>query len=173
MATSLYDLSVGSYLQTLGAVVNVMNKGSEHFSANNIDADTIVGVRLAEDMLPFQFQVISVVHHSMATVKSLISGEFGIPPKTEPMSYKALTELVENTLVAMQAVSEESVNNAAGGSVTFKMGETQIPFTSENFVLSFSLPNLNFHATTIYDILRMKGVALGKRDYLGKMRVGV
>lgn len=173
MATSLYDLSVGSYLQTLGAVVNVMNKGSEYFAANNINPDTMVGERLAEDMLPFQFQVISVVHHSMATVKALALGEFGIPPKVEPMSYKALTELVENTLVDMKTISEEAVNNAAGGSVIFKMGETQIPFTSENFVLSFSLPNLNFHAATIYDMLRIKGVALGKLDYLGSMRVGV
>lgn len=173
MATSLYDLSVGSYLQTLGAVVNIMNKGSDYFQANNINPDTMVGERLIEDMLPFQFQVISVVHHSMATVKSLVSGEFGIPPKVEPMSYKALTDLVEDTLVAMQTISEVSINDAAGGTVTFKMGETKIPFTSENFVLSFSLPNLHFHAATIYDMLRIKGVELGKLDYLGTMRVGV
>ncbi len=46
----------------------------------------------------------------------------------------------------------------------------EIPFTAENFVLSFSLPNFYFHATTAYDILRMKGVPLGKLDYLGQMR---
>ena len=37
--------------------------------------------------------------------------------------------------------------------------------------MSFSLPNLHFHATTAYDILRLKGVALGKRDYLGQPRL--
>ena len=44
-------------------------------------------------------------------------------------------------------------------------------FTVEDFLLSFSIPNLHFHATTAYDILRMKGVPLGKRDYLGRIRV--
>jgi len=57
--------------------------------------------------------------------------------------------------------------------VIFKLGANQMPFTTENFVLSFSLPNLYFHATTAYDILRMKGVPLGKRDFLGQMRMGV
>ncbi len=47
----------------------------------------------------------------------------------------------------------------------------KLPFKAEGFLLSFSLPNFHFHATTAYDILRMKGVPLGKRDYLGKMRI--
>ena len=48
----------------------------------------------------------------------------------------------------------------------------EIPFSNENFVLSFSLPNLYFHATTAYDILRMQGVGVGKRDFLGQLRMG-
>ena len=47
----------------------------------------------------------------------------------------------------------------------------KLPFKAEGFLLSFSLPNFHFHATTAYDILRMKGVQIGKRDYMGKMRV--
>jgi hypothetical protein len=45
-----------------------------------------------------------------------------------------------------------------------------VDFTAENFLLSFSLPNFYFHATTAYDILRWKGVKLGKTDFLGAMR---
>ena len=52
------------------------------------------------------------------------------------------------------------------------MGSTKIPFTAQNFALSFSLPNFYFHATTAYDILRMKGVKLGKMDFLGAMAAG-
>jgi hypothetical protein len=47
----------------------------------------------------------------------------------------------------------------------------KLPFMAEGFLLSFSLPNFYFHATTAYDILRTKGVPLGKRDYLGKLRL--
>ena len=48
----------------------------------------------------------------------------------------------------------------------------EIPFTNENFVLGFSIPNLNFHATTAYDLLRMNGVQLSKMDYLGELKMG-
>ena len=54
--------------------------------------------------------------------------------------------------------------------MAFEMGGRRIPFTAEGFVLSFSLPNFHFHAATTYDMLRMRGVPLGKRDYMGALR---
>ena len=62
------------------------------------------------------------------------------------------------------------VNALEGKDVVFQIRDTKIPFTAEGFVQSFSLPNFYFHATTAYDILRSKGVPLGKRDFLGRMR---
>ncbi len=56
--------------------------------------------------------------------------------------------------------------------MVFKLGKNELPFTNRNFLLSFSLPNFYFHATTAYDILRMLGVPLGKRDFLGNMKIG-
>ena len=60
----------------------------------------------------------------------------------------------------------------AGKPMKFEMTNVEIPFTAENFILSFSLPNFYFHATTIYGMLRMAGVPLGKMDFLGNMRMG-
>jgi hypothetical protein len=53
----------------------------------------------------------------------------------------------------------------------FQMRDFRMPFTAEDFLLSFSQPNFYFHAATAYDILRMKGVAVGKRDFMGKLRL--
>ena len=53
----------------------------------------------------------------------------------------------------------------------FEFRDVKLPFTAENFLMTFSLPNLHFHATTAYDLLRMKGVPVGKRDYTGPMRI--
>ncbi len=53
----------------------------------------------------------------------------------------------------------------------FHIRDFKMPFTAEGFLMSFSLPNFYFHATTAYDILRSKGVPLGKRDYMGQMRM--
>jgi hypothetical protein len=63
------------------------------------------------------------------------------------------------------------VNTLEGKDVVFEVRDMKLPFTAEGFLLSFSLPNFYFHATTAYDILRTKGVPLGKRDFLGKMRL--
>src|SRR6185295_4763864 len=65
MATSLYDLSVANYLQTLAAVVGFLDKGLEHFTANKVDLGEVVETRLVSDMLPFRFQLQSVAHHSL------------------------------------------------------------------------------------------------------------
>ncbi|MGH8513707.1 MAG: DUF1993 family protein, partial [Gammaproteobacteria bacterium] len=67
----------------------------------------------------------------------------------------------------------ESIDALEGRQVTFQIGDFKMLFTAPNFVLSFSLPNLFFHATTAYDMLRMKGVPIGKANFLGPMRIGV
>ena len=53
---------------------------------------------------------------------------------------------------------------------TFRSARGRLAFTPETFILSFSLPNFHFHAVTAYDILRSRGVPLGKRDYEGRLR---
>ena len=63
------------------------------------------------------------------------------------------------------------MNALEGGEVVFQIQDFKMPFTAEGFLMSFSLPNFYFHATTAYDILRSKGVPLGKRDYMGQMRM--
>ena len=63
----------------------------------------------------------------------------------------------------------ESLSNQK---MIFRLGEMEIPFTTDNFLASFSKPNFYFHATTTYSILRQMGVPLGKRDFLGNMKMG-
>ncbi|HAC35243.1 MAG TPA: DUF1993 domain-containing protein, partial [Gammaproteobacteria bacterium] len=53
----------------------------------------------------------------------------------------------------------------------FAAGDMKLPFTTEGYVTSFAMPNFYFHATTTYDILRMKGVPLGKMDFLGQLQL--
>ncbi len=171
MSISLFDASVASYLQVVGAVSGFLEKGKSHFTENNIDLEEVVSTRLYPDMLPFRFQVISVVHHSLGTMKALESGEFGPPTGHPDYDYAGLQGLVAETLESLGGYSAEDVNALSSGDVTFKLGEMNMPFTASNFVLSFSHPNVYFHAATAYDILRMKGVALGKRDFMGMPRM--
>ena len=172
MATSLYDLSVGSYLQIVGASVGVLAKGAEHCNENGIDLDAVVTARIHEDMFDFHFQAVCIVHHSLSAIKGIQAGEFAPPSGYPETDYAGLQGLVSDALAELQGIDANDINSLAGGRVTFKIGGNEIPFTNENFILSFSLPNLYFHATTAYDILRMQGVPLGKMDFLGQLKMG-
>ena len=172
MSVSFYDLTVASYVQIVEAVAGFLQKGADHFAAEGVDLDEIVEARLIADMANFHFQVTSVTHHSREALNAFKSGEFR-PPSYEPCDYAALQALTAATLDELKAQSREEIDALAGGQIAFKLGGNEIPFTAQNFALSFSLPNFYFHATTAYDILRAKGVPLGKRDFLGAMKVGV
>ena len=171
MAISFYEASVASYLQTLGAMTGVLAKGAAHFQEKGIDPQTIVDTRLAPDMLPFWFQIFSVVHHSHGALEGIKSGTFRPPGARDPHSYAQLQALVGETLDAMKARTPEEVNALEGNDLVFEIGKMKMPFTATGFLFSFSLPNFYFHAATAYDILRANGVPLGKRDFMGQMRM--
>jgi uncharacterized protein len=171
LMTALYDLSVQNYLQTLGAVAAFMDKAAGHFATHKTDLEEIVETRLFADMLPFRFQVQSVAHHSLGTIEALKSGIFLPPSNLAPHSFAELQKLIGDTRDTLSKASPEEINARAGKDVIFEIGGRKLPFIAENFVLSFSLPNFYFHAATAYDILRQKGVPLGKRDFIGMPRI--
>jgi hypothetical protein len=171
MAVSLYDLSVTNYLQTLGGMESFLARGLTHLQENKIDPNEIVETRLYPDMLPFRFQVLAVAHHSMGAMSGIKAGLFAPPVQLPPLDYAGLQKAVTEAREALQKLTPADVNALEGKDVTFQIRDTKIPFTAESFVQSFSLPNFYFHATTAYDILRSKGVPLGKRDFLGRMRL--
>lgn len=172
MSISLYDTSVKTYLQLLKATQQFLAKGESFCKDNNIEPSDLLNARIHEDMLPLFFQIVSIAHHSLGAIKGIEKGEFNPPVTLKDADYAAHVALINNAIETLESYSEESIEGLMGKAMKFKMGSIEIPFQAENFVLSFSLPNFFFHVTTAYDILRMKGVKLGKMDYLGQMRVG-
>jgi hypothetical protein len=170
MAIPLYDVSVGCYLQTLTGVAGYLDKGLAHFTANNVDPNEVIETRLIPDMWPFGVQVQAAAHHSLGAINGVKKGVFG-PPNVQPLDYRGLQKLIADTREGLKALSPAEVNALEGKDVIFQLGERKLPFVAEGFLLSFSLPNFHFHASTGYDILRMKGVPIGKRDYMGPLRM--
>jgi hypothetical protein len=166
-------MSVVSYLQTLGAVSGVLAKGLEHLPAAGHDPDAVVGSRLHDDMLPFAFQIWSVSHHSLGAINGVKAGVFGPPHALPQLDYKGLQKVVADAAEGLSQLTPAEVNALEGKDVSFQLGEFKMPFVAETFIMSFSLPNFYFHATTAYDILRQKGVPLGKRDFMGRPRLKV
>lgn len=171
MAISFYDVSVASYLQILGAVSGFLAKGREHCEKSGIDLAEVVETRLYDDMLPFRFQGFSVAHHSLGAIQAIEKGVFSPPAPAPDLDYTALEKLVADARSGLERYEREAIDALEGKDVEFKLGERGMRFIARDFVLSFSLPNFYFHATTAYDILRMTGAPIGKRDFMGRTRI--
>ena len=172
MSVTFYDASAVSYLQVLDSVANILEKGAAWAAEQELDAQEIVEYRLAPDMMPFHFQIESVAHHSWGAVQGMQTGKFSPPSFALDKDYAGLQALVDEARNGIRNLSESEINDLADGTLIFSLGERELPFTNKNFLTSFSLPNFYFHATTTYDMLRIKGVSLGKMDFLGQIKIG-
>lgn len=171
MAFSLYAATIPSYRQILSAIAGLLKKAEGFADEQGIPSGDLVKQRLAEDMLPFGYQVKSVVAHSLGAIDGVRSGVFSPDRSPWPDSIADLEALVGEAIAALDAIDPAEIDAFVGQPMRFTMGEMRMDFVAEEFLLSFSQPNFYFHATTAYDILRANGVPLGKRDFLGRPRV--
>ncbi len=169
MTTTLYEATVERFVQTLGGVEGFLQRGLAHCADRGIDPQDIVETRLWTDMLPFGFQIVSLAHHSLGAIEGARQGQFSPPPR-QIGSYGDLQASVSAAREALRGLGRDEVNALEGRPVMFKTSDREVRFLAEGFLLSFSLPNFYFHAATAYDILRSKGVPLGKRDFTGPLR---
>ena len=170
MGTSFYDLSVPTFLQTLRAVGGFLDRAVIHCSETGTDPDDFVNARLFEDMAPFHFQIEAAWHHSVWGLEAAKTGVFSPPALVGPAPFADLQDTIDEATRALEALAPDEVNRWACKNLDLEIGPRRLAFTSETFILSFSLPNFHFHAVTAYDILRSRGVPLGKRDYEGRLR---
>ena len=171
MTTSLYDLSVPTYLQTMSAVRGFLDRAAVHCAETGADPDDFMGARLIADMAPFHFHAEVVPHHSVSALEAVKTGVFAPPGLRGAIPFADLQASIVEAEAALRAFTPDEVNSWAGKDLDLQIGPRRLRFTAETFILSFSLPNFYFHAVTAYDILRMKGVPIGKRDYEGQLRV--
>jgi len=172
MSIPLYDISIATCVQLVGAVDDFMTKGKVYCRENGLDPEEIVETRFRENMRPFRYQIFSVGLHSLTAMRALESGEFYRPESyPEQTNYAELHLNLKEQLETLKKYTPDNVNNWIDNKVTVKIPNLDIPFTAENFILSFSHPNMFFHASTAYNIFRMKGAPFNKRDFLGAFQL--
>jgi uncharacterized protein len=159
-----------AFLQTVRSVGGFLDRAATHFSNTGVDPDNFVNTRLFDDMAPFHFQIEAACNHSVWGVEALKTGAFTPPALVGPVPFTDLQAMIGKAETALEAFVPEEINYCAGKHLDLQIGPRRLAFTSETFILSFSLPNFHFHAVTAYNILRSRGVPLGKRDYEGRLR---
>ena len=171
MSISFYDASVANYLQTLAATQGFLDKGLAYCKEMDVDPEEIVERRVHADMHPFRFQIHSIVHHSLGAIEGMKAGVFRPPGEKPKHTYAELKALVAETHAKLEKFTPKEIDALEDKDVVFEVRGTTRNFTNKGFLLSFSLPNFYFHATTAYDILPGRGVPIGKRDFMGALRL--
>ena len=166
MTTPIHKSTIGVMLRQAEALAAIVAKGREHLGD---DADAFINEKLIEDMLPFSFQIRAVHNSSAGNLAAMRSGQAGPPADMEISSYAQLEALLGEAIDALKAVTPEELETLLTNDIIFALGDFKIPFTGLGFITSFAMPNFYFHVTTAYNLLRQKGVQIGKRDYLGAM----
>ncbi len=163
---SLYKASVPTYIQMLGSITTLLDKGIAHAAAKKIDQAVFVNYRLFPDMRPFVFQIHSVTDHASGSSQRLAGLEAQLLPRDET-TLDQLKARVAKTLDVVKSVSAEAVDSHADKDITFPMGPRKVTMKGWDYMMHFALPNFYFHHTTAYDILRHCGLEIGKGDFLG------
>ena len=168
MSFTLYDAFVPTTRQLIGALPGVIAKARAHVAETGGNDADLIGARLAEDMWPLPWHVRSCWVHSSYALDQLRGTEFTPDFTNIPDSWDAMLEMIAEADARLAETTKEEITAIATREIAFVLGgETRFALPGERFLLGFNLPNFQFHATTFYDILRMKGVPLSKRDYMG------
>ena len=163
----MYQASVPRFANILSNLSSILDKAQAHIDARKIDPATLTTYRLFPDMLPFTKQV----QIACDTAKGAVARLAGIENPVHEDNEKTLPELkarIAKTLAFIQSVSPAQIDGTEDKDIVIRRGETETHYKGMQFLLGSAIPNIYFHVTTAYNILRHNGVEIGKRDYLGK-----
>ena len=165
MSITMYKASVPVFQQMLAAASAVLDKAAEHAAARKIEPSVLLAARLYPDMFPLTRQIQVATDFAKGAVARLAGQE---PPKYEDneTSFDELKARIAKTLAYLKDFKPAQIDGSEGREISLKLGNETRQFTGENYLLHLVLPNVFFHLTTAYAILRHNGVELGKRDFM-------
>jgi hypothetical protein len=166
MTISMYQASVPRLVSALTNLSNILDKAQAHVDAKKLDPAALTTYRLFPDMLPLSKQVQIACDTAKGAVARLASVEIPVHEDNE----KTLAELqarIAKTLAFIQSVTAQQIDGSEDQDIVIKRGDKETHYKGLQFLLGHAIPNIYFHVTTAYNILRHNGVEIGKRDYLG------
>jgi uncharacterized protein len=167
MTISMYQASVPVCIRSLNNLLGILEKAATYAEIKKIDPSVLVNTRLFPDMLPLSTQVqiaTDIARRGAARLAGTEAPNFEDNETTLP----ELIERVQKTIAYLETLKPEQIDGSEEKTITLQVGDNSLTFQGMPFLLYFVLPNVYFHVTTTYDILRHCGVELGKKDFLGK-----
>lgn len=164
---SLYDVTIPVFIRGFEILSSLLEKGRTHARERGWDESELTTARLIEDMAPLTAQV----QRCSDTAKGLavrIGQVESVAMPDEEVTLDDLQARIDKTIDFLRAVPREAFEGRDEAEVVLQTPHGDLPFAARDYAIGFAIPNFYFHLTTAYDLLRMKGVPIGKLHYLGR-----
>ena len=168
MTISMSSASLPVFTTMLRNLSHCMDKAEASAAARKFDVHVLVQARLARDMLPFASQV-RIACDAAKLAAARLGGVEAPKFADDETTFAQLQERIAKTLAFLVTVPPTAIDGTEDKDITFPVGRDGSTRTmkGEDYLKHFVLPNLYFHLTTTYALLRHAGVELGKKDFLG------
>lgn len=166
MSLSIYEVTVPVYLQLLAGLSAILDKAAAYAEAKKIEPAVLLTARLYPDMWSLAHQVNAVCNHAVRGTARLAGMD---PPAFDgkDASFADLQARIAWAVAHLKGVDQAALNAGGDRTIAFPAAGAEKRMSGKAYLLEYSLPNLYFHLTTAYDILRHNGVHLVKDDFLG------
>jgi hypothetical protein len=168
MQLSMFEAAVPPLKRTLGNLHHILTRARNHAESHRIDPAVLLACRLYPDMFPLSRQVQIASDLARRGVARLAGTQ---APKVEDdeRSFEDLSERLEHAIAYLERFRPDQIDGSEDREVVVPIGRGEtITMKGWPFLSTFVLPNVYFHVTTAYDLLRHNGVPLGKLDFLGQ-----
>ena len=164
---SLYPIAVPKFSRSLKALKVVLEKGAAHAEANGIDESELLEGTLHPTMFPLRRQVQIAVDSARRGCGLITETEVPDIPDSE-QSFAELIHRVDVAIAYVEAFTPEQFQGAEATEIELSLSSGKVILNGTDYLMGFAMANFSFHFVTAYNILRHKGVELGKMDYLGQ-----
>ena len=163
---AMYEVTIPALKRTLINLANILKKGEEYADAKKIEHTILLNARLFPDMYPLTRQVQIATDMSKGAAARLAGIEI---PKYEDdeTTFAELQARIAKTISFIDTIKPEQLLDSESREVSIAVRKVELKFSGQDYLLKWVNPNVYFHVTTAYNILRHNGVELGKLDFLG------
>lgn len=167
MSLSMYQASVPLFVRALTNLHHVLKLGEKHAKEKSVEGSVMLHTRLIPDMLPLVKQV-QIATDMAKNGAARLAGVDPLKFEDNETSFEELYSRIDRAIDYIKSFKPEQIDGSETRAITLKTRNGEEHFEGEAYLLHFVIPNLFFHCTTAYAILRVSGASLGKKDFIGK-----
>jgi uncharacterized protein len=165
MAVTLYSGFVPVCVQLLTGLKTVLQKCEAHATEQKWDTAAVLNLRLYPDMFTLERQFRQVCNHALGAGRVAGVDLPSLPDQDN--SFAEIQTRLDKTIDFLKGLKANQIDGKDDSPVTVTIGGQPQTLKAQNYLYHFAMLQVQFHATTAYDLIRHVGVPVGKRDYLG------